>query len=62
MLKKNPSHEIKIRVKELDKAIRNHFRLEKRKKVRKGIVPGNSASLWKAVNLAKDLGIDASMW
>ena len=57
-LNKKPSQEIKIRIREMDKTIRNHFRLEKRKRVRKGIVPGNSSSLWKAVNLAKDLGID----
>ena len=54
---KKPSHEIKMRIKETDKTIRTHFRLEKRKGLRKGIVPGNSSSLWKAVNLAKDLGM-----
>ena len=28
--------------------------LDKRKRVRKGITPGDSRSLWKAVNIAKD--------
>ena len=31
--------------------------MEKRNRVRKGIIPGNSASLWKVVNIAKDLGV-----
>ena len=33
--------------------IRNHFVMNKRLKVRKGIIPGNYKSLWKAVKLAK---------
>ena len=37
----------------------NNFRVAKRNRVRKGIIPGNSASLWKAVNIAKDLGVSA---
>ena len=48
---------IKIRIKEMDKKIRTHFRFEKRKRVRKGIIPGNSSSLWKAVNIANDVGV-----
>ena len=35
--------------------IKNHFVMNKRLKVRKGIIPGNSKSLWKAVKLAKDV-------
>ena len=46
-----------IIIKEMDKNIRTHFRFEKRKRVRKRIVPGNSGSLWKAVNIAKDVGV-----
>ena len=29
--------------------------MNKRRRVRKGIIPGNSKSLWKAVNIAKDV-------
>ena len=32
-----------------------HFVNEKKKKVRKGILPGNTKSLWTAVNIAKDI-------
>ena len=42
--------------KSMDKVIQTHFGLEKKNRVRKGIVPGNSGSLWKAVSIAKNIG------
>ena len=42
-------------MKNLSKEIKDHFVMNKRNRVRKGIIPGNSKSLWKAVNLAKDV-------
>ena len=39
------------------KVIQTHFRLEKRNRVRKGIVPRNSGLLWEAVSIAKDTGM-----
>ena len=42
-------------MKNLSKEIKDHFVMNKRNRVRKGIIPGNSKSLWKAVKLAKDV-------
>ena len=53
--KQLPCIELKTKINELDREIRLHFKNEKRTKVRKGIIPGNTRSLWKAVNLAKDI-------
>ena len=39
----------------LNKEIRDHYKSTKRKRVRKEIIPGNWRSLWRAVNIAKDL-------
>ena len=50
----SPNEELKRRVKNLNVEIKNHYVLDKRKRVRKGITPGDSRSLWKAVNIAKD--------
>ena len=35
--------------------IRGHFVMSKRKRIRKEIIPRNLKTLWKAVNLAKDI-------
>lgn len=43
------------RIKNLNIEIKNYFTFEKRKQVRRGILPGNSRTLWKAVNIAKNL-------
>ena len=51
----NPTNELRQRVKNLTKKIKVHYIEEKRRKVRRGIVPGNSKSLWRAVNRAKDM-------
>jgi len=39
----------------IDKEIKSFNKSAKTKKVRKGILPGNSKSLWKAVNIAKNI-------
>ena len=36
--------------------IKKYFYSEKRLNVRKNLIPGNSKSLWNAVNTAKDIG------
>ena len=53
-LRVNSINELRQRVKNLTKKIKVHYIEEKRRKVRRGIVPGNSKSLWRAVNQAKD--------
>ncbi len=42
----------------LNMEIRNHFNNRKRINVRKGILPGNSKSLWDAVKIANDKNIN----
>ena len=42
-------------IKSFNKEIRGHFNKEKSRAVRKSIVPGNMRSLWKAVQIAKDV-------
>ena len=55
-LRRNPTLEMKSRIKNLNSEIKTHFYSEKRSNVRKNLVPGNSKSLWKAVNSAHDIG------
>jgi hypothetical protein len=55
----NPSQALKLKIGTLDKSIRLFFRSEKCKFVRKGIIPGNSKTLWRAVSIAKDINIAA---
>ena len=57
--KKNPSDVIKLKIKQFDSHIKNHFYHEKCKKIRRGILPGNSKSLWTAVRLAKNQNIES---
>ncbi len=54
-----PSDPLKTKIKNLDICIKNHFFHEKRKKVRRGILPGNSKTLWAAVRIAKDQNIES---
>ena len=54
--KQRPTLDLKKRIKNLNVEIKNHFRFEKRNNVRRKIVPGNSKSLWSAVNAAHDNG------
>ena len=55
--KTDPTLERHLHIKTLNKEIKNHFFKLKRDKIRRGILPGNSKSLWSAVNLAKDINI-----
>ena len=55
-LKKYPTLDLKHRIKSLNIEIKKHFYSEKRMTVRKKFKPGNSKSLWDAVNTAKDIG------
>ena len=48
---------IRQEIKTLNKEIKSYFHKLKSKNVRKGIVPGNSKSLWDAVKKAKDLNV-----
>ena len=57
VFKRNPTLELKARIKNLNFEIRTHYYSEKRKNVRKNLIPGNSKSLWKAVNTARDTGV-----
>ena len=52
----SPSNEIKQKLNYLNCEIKTFYYSQKRKAVRKDIVPGNSKSLWSAVNASKDLG------
>ena len=51
-----PSNEIKLKLNSLNAEIKTYYFSQKRNAVRKGIMPGNSRSLWSAVNTAKDVG------
>ena len=57
-LKHNPDTETKIRIKNLATEIKQHYNNTKRKKVRQGIIPGNSKTLWDSVRIAKDQNIE----
>ena len=61
LLRKNksrPTDNFRLKIKQIDFNIKNHFYQEKRNKVRRGILPGNSKSLWTAVRIAKDQNIE----
>ena len=47
---------LKSKISNLNYEIRTHFFGQKKFQVRKGILPGNSKSLWHAVKLAKNQG------
>ena len=51
--RKRPNLELKCRISNLNCEICAHFFHIRKFKVRKGILPGNSKSLWHAVNIAK---------
>jgi hypothetical protein len=57
-IKRNPSNEKKLRIKNLNIEIRNYYYGKTRSKVRRGILPGNSKSLWDAVKIAKNKGVE----
>ena len=60
-LNKNPTTSIDTRqsIKTLNKEIKSFFYQAKSKTIRKSIIPGNSKTLWDAVNKAKDLNVDS---
>ena len=43
------------KIKTLNSEIKAYYKKEKTEKVRRTVIPGNSASLWKAVKVAKNL-------
>ena len=53
--KKKPSQDLKSKISNLDLEVRLYFVNTKRKNVRRGILPGNSKTLWTAVKIAKDI-------
>ena len=57
-LKADKNPDTQNRIKNLNFEIKNHFVSIKRKNVRRGIIPGNSKTLWDAVNVAKDRNIE----
>ena len=54
--KRNPSTELKSRIKSLNSEIRIHFFSKRKLKIKRSVIPGNCKSLWNAVNAAKDIG------
>ena len=56
MCKINPFTELKTKITNLDFEIKSHFFATRKQSVRKGILPGNSKTLWQAVKHAKNLG------
>ena len=54
--KRSPTNEIKQKLNFLNHEIKTFYFSQKRNEVRKNILPGNSRSLWSAVNMAKDIG------
>ena len=57
--KRSPTLELKKRIKNLSLEIKNHFHCIKSKNIRRKILPGNTKSLWKAVNVALDNNNDS---
>ena len=57
-LKRNPSNEIRDKVRALNCEIRNFYYGRTKQNVRRNMIPGNSKSLWDAVKIAKDLNIE----
>ena len=45
----------KLELKTLNKSIRGHYYEERKKHIRRKIVPGKNKSLWDAVKIAKDI-------
>ena len=55
-MKTRPTLDLKSRINNLNMEIRGHFYDAKRNKIRRNLRPGDSKSLWQAVNAAKDIG------
>ena len=56
--KHNMSETLRRKIVDLNAEIKTFYFSKKKESVRKGILPGNSRSLWSAVNIAKDTGTD----
>ena len=52
---KNPNDDIKPKLNSLTAEIKTFYFTQTRNFVRKNIIPGNSRSLWSAVNISKDI-------
>ena len=59
ILKTKQRPDLQIKIKALNKEIKFNLKNLKTKKVRQGIIPGNSKTLWNAVKKAKDLNISS---
>ena len=55
--KRHPSREKIEKIAIINKELKIHFNTTKAKRVRRNIVPGNTASLWRAVKIAKDINV-----
>ena len=52
-MKTRPTLDLKSRINNLNMEIRGHFYDAKRNKIRRSLRPGDSKSLWQAVNAVK---------
>ena len=55
----NNPNETRHELKTLNKEIKYFFHKQKIRKIRNGILPGNSKSLWNAVKVAKDINVNS---
>ena len=62
ILRSNRDEGTSDQVKHLNIEIRNHYTEMEKRNVRRNIIPGNSKSLWKAVNIVKDINIESRVW
>ena len=56
--KRNPTADTATRIRNLSKEIKTYFYGATKNKVRRGIIPGNTKTLWDAVKIAKDTNIN----
>ena len=57
--RQNKTFDQHLKLKNINKEITSHLRQENTKRIRKGIIPGNSKTIWNAVKKAKNLNIDS---
>ena len=57
-MKTHPTDSVRLTIKLLNKEIKQYFYIEKSKLIRRGILPGNSKTLWDAVKKAKDQNLN----
>ena len=53
LLRRTGDNNLKSRIKNLNYEIKEHYTAKRRSKVRKGIIPGSSKTLWRAVSNEK---------